>query len=589
MSIVFNNISTLGAYPFEAIQPVGQADKHMVTHWMNMVGRPPLVGQYILCPRDITVDEACDLIKSDPKYPGVIGIDCEFFNGKKLIPWTAWSVHRRKKSAYIGKYGTSNIHGPFVRLIQLARCDGCVIVFDLIILEGIPQQLLQFLTSESTSLIGFGSKSDTDALTTTDARCASLVIQGDTQNVWSALQHKKVVEYVEEKYGTTIEKHYQLPYNIHRVTPSAANLVQYLFGYKIDKDEGLQGRGFHWLDLDRLESKQLGYAALDALISLDLYLAIDRHHDAFFNIKAEIAPRKYRVNLSLLPEPVCTMQNIGQLASTSGTSASRITYELKTNTPTNASGLATHTHVQHEYFPEFNSNTESVNTSHNAIITQEHVLNDGLSANLTIYNYTEGEESYIKPSRGPTATTAAEQETMEVVERSTENGKNDVEYKNVIEEALKFIREKTKIFRHRYGRRSQNYTPKWSHRMEADCQSMANDFECIFGYALLSADLIRLKGNLMRRCRERVLIESKPPRSLREQQIGIPSSTEWRQSAEYHPTAQRQPLLPDPAPSRYNARETHVGRHLQSALQPESLQYFHGHHLLNDGVRTRLQ
>jgi hypothetical protein len=157
--------------------------------WNSKLSRSPGCGRYIVAPQNIDCLTACKLLREDPKIPGVLGIDCEFYmssgtrDGKsdrveRMTPWKSWpEIYRRYP---IDKFGNPNIHGPFVRLIQIARADGTTVLFDLFEMAELPSCFLKFLHDKTIQFLGHDFTNDMRALENTDRRFGEISISADS-------------------------------------------------------------------------------------------------------------------------------------------------------------------------------------------------------------------------------------------------------------------------------------------------------------------------------------------------------------------------------------------------------------------------
>jgi hypothetical protein len=293
--------------------------------WVRHIGRKPCAGRYVVVPRDMTCEDACNFLREDPKMKGVIGIDCEFFSaddGYKVRRMTKWSNWPKElKSLYpINTHGNVEKHGPFVRLIQLTRVDGSAVVIDLFELKEIPTELLTFLLDKNIYFVGHDFKNDLHALRNTDIRLGGINISADPFTIWNAFRMPNVIAKLRETYyrqacdlpmspvafskqdksEIPINALIGVPFEFHLRSPKLTNLAECLIGLEIPKAK--QGRGMDWAGT--IDFEQFNYAALDPIVTLDVYLILDQFFDELEVVKNTLGQGKGLPKICMLDSSV---------------------------------------------------------------------------------------------------------------------------------------------------------------------------------------------------------------------------------------------------------------------------------------------
>jgi len=281
----------------------GHVSDELCENWEQNYDRKPLRGRYKMCPDKISCEEACQTSLHDPCLPGILAVDTEHYNGPKTSTWKNWQ--QSLKFYPIDQYGDPDCHGPFVRLTQIASVDGTAMVFDLkkLARPGQIQTLIDLFRNEDVQWLGHALDSDIRALAKTDQRLAGLRMYSDTKMIWDVLQHGPSLQYLARKMNLDEDnidlKKIGIPFKIGR--PGLKSVCEELLNVSPSKES--QGRGFSWAI--SLPESDLNYAALDPIITMDIYLRINEFFDSFDQVRNILKRRSTEtVNILMLDRPL---------------------------------------------------------------------------------------------------------------------------------------------------------------------------------------------------------------------------------------------------------------------------------------------
>jgi len=212
-------------------------------------------------------------------------VNNEHYNRGLNQPWETWS--RGLRFYPIDQFGDPKSHGPFVRKVQIASANGMAVIFDLkgLARSNLINPLINLMFKSPTiKWLGHIFSSDEKALKNTDRRLAIIKTHTDTKTMCDMLQHPSAMKYVARKLGmNTIDlKKVGIPFEV--CTPGLSTICSRLFGITPKKDQ--QGRALYWAN--KLTAEQLEYAALDPIITFDVYLRVNDYFDGFYQIRKNL-------------------------------------------------------------------------------------------------------------------------------------------------------------------------------------------------------------------------------------------------------------------------------------------------------------
>lgn len=260
----------------------------LTTYWRQHYRRPPLTGKFVICPVDVDSLTACEFLRRDPCLPGVLAIDCEHYMAdphdrvfvmSSKQPWQSWPD--ALKFYPIDKVGRPQSHGPFVCLIQISSADGSTVLFDLKKMSSTDlESVVELFGDKNIDWIGHDFGCDLRALDNTDSRLAKIKVRTDTKLIWDVLKHQRSMDHVADSLGQRSLDLCKIGIAFSIVDPGLAKICREMFGVEPSKDE--RGRGLKWAG--HLKQQQLEYAALDSIVSMDVYLRINSCYEAFRKI-----------------------------------------------------------------------------------------------------------------------------------------------------------------------------------------------------------------------------------------------------------------------------------------------------------------
>lgn len=132
-----------------------------------MLNRKPLeIGLVTLVSTIEECERACIELRNDPLLPNLIGIDAEFVSAAK--PYNQWRDRIFESSSI-----EDDRKGCFARLMQIARVDGSVYLFDLAKFKHWPSAPHDLFTDPSVIRVTHDFKNDLQALKRTFAECGA--------------------------------------------------------------------------------------------------------------------------------------------------------------------------------------------------------------------------------------------------------------------------------------------------------------------------------------------------------------------------------------------------------------------------------
>uniref|UniRef100_A0A915ILI0 3'-5' exonuclease domain-containing protein n=1 Tax=Romanomermis culicivorax TaxID=13658 RepID=A0A915ILI0_ROMCU len=205
----------------------------------------PTQGHYFICQMIEKCEMACECLKNDPSHPGLLGLDCEFVNRKPYVEWEecCTSVFNIKS------HSDTNSKGPFAVLIQIARIDDHILVFDLFRIGIIPLSVINVLAT-AMGLVTFTGHSDVCELHHSDHRFTTFSPIIDLQKLWKVIQNGSRIKYICERIapnfpnGASAQNIFRVAYPTHQHGLTLANLVRDVLLPHVDKH--LRGSEMQW-------------------------------------------------------------------------------------------------------------------------------------------------------------------------------------------------------------------------------------------------------------------------------------------------------------------------------------------------------
>jgi len=199
--------------------------------------------------------QACKRLREDRFAPGAVGIDGEFVtHGTQYQNWTFQQFRSPKV--------LKDSCGPFARLLQIARADGTVFLFDLFLFEKLPRCLFELLKDETMARFSHHIKADINAIVN---------VFGDKELIEPCWFHD-LYNKIEKEQNKCSQRPERQP-KVNLTCRKLGQVFQYEFGVKLPNKEAKIWDGQEYnVAYAGLSEEQLQYAARDAVATLDIGL-----------------------------------------------------------------------------------------------------------------------------------------------------------------------------------------------------------------------------------------------------------------------------------------------------------------------------
>lgn len=261
------------------------------TLWWKVFNREPCKATSIKTAyTSHDVKTAIEELISDPLLPKVIAVDCEFYYDRSQ-PFRDWAD--TLKLFPISELGDNRQTGPFVRIIQIARVDGLVWIFDLFAIGEIPFKLRNLFSDRNVKIIGFNFGSDRASLLRTCLKFRrDITANVDGGDISSTLVNLNKAH---------AEHWPSVPFNL--TSASLKDVVESMFLISFRKFEF---RKHFWnRPLVYIKETVINSVANEAVAHFDVYLMYNRYYYVLRSFASEFKLYRRYNNMPLSSECLC--------------------------------------------------------------------------------------------------------------------------------------------------------------------------------------------------------------------------------------------------------------------------------------------